>query len=790
MHLHRFIYAGGLMSKSKLPLILIVSGLSTILILVVLYLGSSRSKDPVQVRIATGTPSGTYATLGAEFARILEELPSSPINATAIYTDGSVQNIKFLAKGSVELGFVMKPALSNATADQLAKLKALTRLYMDVVQIVVRKGGGINSLTDLDARKVYVGKHGSGTKIVAEKILAELEIVPTPRITKGGYDEASSMLVSGELDAAFFVAGTPTEAVQRALESGKCTLLDLENVRERILEGTPDLNASDIPVNSYENQTRRVRTISADTFLLCREGLETDQVFIIVQAFFDNLDRLMMAHSKAQDIKLDSAFVGLPEGLDFHDGVKRFRRKEEGKLLILTGALGGKYYVLGKTIKSLLEPYGIDARVSHTDGSLENLKALKARSSKQTPTLAILQYDVALAALGAPGNVYRVDLPPGVSIDTVRDMRRIATLHQETAHIMARRDRLTREQVSQPTLEALEDLRVCLGPERSGTRLLAHAILDHHGVDLKSRILLSVSDMVDRIHSGEIDAGFFVSYMPSLAVRTILDNTEIRLLSVIPKRIVKLIGPALDLTEIPPHEYGCQLEGEPAVKTIATRAVLVTRENQPQVYKLTKAIFEGEAFLDIEGGVETMKAELPSIRLHPAARKYYQKAGLLPSKPPINWLFQLVWYFLTSTVIIIAGAKSLVELRRHRSRNRIGREILKIKITPEAGAKELEALTNIRKDILERVQLRWRKWRELNKARWQYLDDLIESRIRIVRDARIKAILKEVYAIKEDSALDSAARQARYDALELRIRDAFEKGELDKGGYEFLMGVL
>jgi TRAP transporter TAXI family solute receptor len=729
--------------------------------------------------------------LGAEFARILEELPGSPIaDATPLNTAASVENIELLTKGIVDIGFVMKPAISNATADQLVKLRALTRLYMDVVQIVVRKNVGIGSLTDLNARKVYVGKHGSGTKIVAEKILAELEVVPSMKVTEAGYGEASRMLVSGELDAAFFVAGTPTEAVQLALESGECTLLDLGDIRDRILEGTPDLNSSDIPVNSYENQTRRVRTVSADTFLLCREGLKTGQVFIIVRAFFDNLDRLMMAHNKAQDIRLSSAFDRLPEGIGFHDGVQRFRRKEEKRLLILTGTLGGKYYVLGKTIKSLLEPYGIDARVSHTDGSLENLQVLKARSSKQTPTLALLQYDVALAALGAPKIVYDVDPPQGVCIDTVKDMRRIATLHQETVHIMVRRDRLSPKPGSQPTLAALKDLRVCLGPERSGTRLLAHAILEHHGVDLKSRVFLSARDMVRRIHSGEIDAGFFVSYMPSLAVKTVLGNTEIKLLSVSPRRIVDMIGPALNLTEIPPQEYDCQLEGEPAVKTIATRAVLVTREIQPQVRKITQAIFEGEAFLDIEGGVETMRAELPSIRLHPAARKYYQKAGYLPSKPPINWLFQLVWYFLTSTVIIIGGAKSLVEWRRHRSRNGIGRKILDIEITPEAGKSELAALAEIRKDILDRVQLRWWRRGELNKNRWQYLDDLIERRISLVRDTRIRAMLKEIYAVKEDTGLDRELRQERYDGLETRMRDCFDRGDLDKSEYGFLVGVL
>ncbi|UCH61837.1 MAG: TAXI family TRAP transporter solute-binding subunit [Fidelibacterota bacterium] len=754
------------------------------------FLGSWGKRSPWQVTIATGTPGGTYSTLGEEFARILEGLPEAPIDtAKAIPTSASVKNIELLAKDSVDIGFVMKPAISNAMVDQLAKLSVLARIYMDVVQIVVRKDAGIYSLRDLNAKKVYVGKEGSGTKIVAEKILDSLRVSPSIKVKEGSYREASRMLVSEELDAAFFVAGTPTEAVKMALGSGRCDLLDLGDIRDRIIESIPDLNTSDIPVNSYENQTKKVRTISADTFLLCRKNLDVNKVFLIEDALFNNLDQLLIAHAKAQDIHLDSAFVGLPEEIELHKGASRFQKEVEKKLLILTGALGGKYYLLGKTIKSLLEPYGIHTRVSHSDGSRENLKVLRERDPQTNPTLAILQYDVALASLGDPEHVYGVPLPEGTDIPKVRDMRRIATLHQETVHIMVRRDKLTHEKESQPTLEALKNLRVCLGPEGSGTRILANAILTHHDIIPKSRILLPVADMVDRIHSEEIDAGFFVSYVPSIAVKTILDNVEIKLLSITPKKIVNMVGPALDMTEIPQHEYACQLEGETVVKTIETKAVLVARENMPQVEKVTMAIFEGEAFLDIDGGVETMKEDLPSIHLHPDARKYYQKAGYLPSKPPINWL-QRVWYILTSTVIIIGGAKSLVEWRRHRSRNGIGRKILDIEITPEAGAKELEALMNIRQNILERVQLRWWMRGELNKGRWQYLDDLIERRIRIMRDNLVKEVLKEIYAVKEDAALDSAARLEGYDALEVHIRDYFEKGELDKSGYEFLIGIF
>lgn len=642
----------------KRPYTLIAAGVIVVVaaILAGYLLGPLGKRGPWQVTIATGTKGGTYYALGAEFVRILERLPDSPItDATSLNTAASVENIELIAKDIVDIGFVMKPAISNATVNQIAKLSTMARLYMDVVQIVVRKDADIRSLKDLSAKKVYVGKEGSGTKIVAEKILDTLRVFPSIKVKEGSYREASRMLISEEIDAAFFVAGTPTDAVKMALESGKCDLLDLGDSHNKIIVNIPDLSETDIPRNTYENQTTRVRTLGAYTFLLCRKDLDANKVFLIEDALFNNLDQLLIAHAKAQDIHLDSAFVGLPEEIELHNGASRFQKEVEKKLLIVTGALGGKYYNLGKTIKSLLEPYGINARVSHTDGSVANLRVLEEREKeKKRNTLAIIQYDVVLASLGNPERIYGVPLPEDIKISRIKDLRRITRFHLETVHIMVRRDKLTPEQESQPPLKALKSLRVCLGPKYSGTRLLARAILAHHDIDPKSRILLPVPDMVDRIHGGEIDAGFFVSYVPSIAVKTLLDNAEIKLLSSDPKRIARMIGSAINMTEIPQYEYACQLEGETAVKTIETKAVLVARENMPQVEKITKAIFEGEAFLDIEGGVETMKEDLPSIHLHPDAKKYYLKKGFLPSKIPINW-FRQSWYTL-ACFMIIAGA--------------------------------------------------------------------------------------------------------------------------------------
>lgn len=126
-----------------------------------------------EIIIATGTEGGTCFALGKDFAHILEREESID-RATSIETNGSVENIERLITGTADIAFVMRPALDDADQEDRSQLRIVARLYRDNVQIVVRKDAGINSLYDLEGKEVYIGANGSGTRIVAVRILETL----------------------------------------------------------------------------------------------------------------------------------------------------------------------------------------------------------------------------------------------------------------------------------------------------------------------------------------------------------------------------------------------------------------------------------------------------------------------------------------------------------------------------------------------------------------------------------------------------------------------------------------
>jgi TRAP transporter TAXI family solute receptor len=591
-----------------------------------------------------------------------------------------------------------------------------------------------------------------------------------------------------------------------------------------------------------------VQTLQANALLVARKGLSAEVVQTILDALFDEVDDLAVANIRANEIRLWKAFDLPDEDLKLHPGAEKFKEMEKYALLVATGSIAGKYYNQGQMIQLLLQervirtlgdviaalweqartdlsvipPLLFDqdrarARVVHTNGSLEN-----ARLVGQRPTLAIMQYDVALASRREKSSIYRTELA-GVEFPELPDLKRIATLDTETLYVIARLERLDEKRLEGSTHEedvgtvrSLKGLRVCLGPEHSGTRAIAEAVLEHHGIlDGITPSYLIVPDMVHRLHSGEIDAGFIVSGLPSHAIETLLDDPRLRLLSLGARERAKIVESApFGSVSIHPNKYASQPPNE-AIRTIATRAVLVTNADLPfDVETITEAVFEGAAFLGIGGSalevtapaittgeslqkrlLRFMAQPLPSLPLHPGAKAYYERAGLLPHDPGFVDLFYdwltATWRGLAVLLILVTGYIGFISLTRDRTSNRIGRDIFKIVLDDgdSSPVSQLKRLAKKRAVINELVPQRYFR-EDLDKPRWRELNDLIEYWMGVAKNDLTRDLADEIGSDSSDESLIDKQRLDRGKDLSQRVRKHFEDDELEASQYEMLTKLI
>lgn len=162
---------------------------------------------PRAITIASGGPSGAYYAYAKRYAEILAR---QGIALTVLETAGSLENIDLLASRKADVAFVQG---GTGDAQRNPDLVSLGSLYFEPLWVFVRTDLAVEKLTDLKGLKIAAGAMGSGTWAVARQLL-DINQMPTdaPTILHLGSSEAAESLLTGDVDAAFFVT-SPTSAL-------------------------------------------------------------------------------------------------------------------------------------------------------------------------------------------------------------------------------------------------------------------------------------------------------------------------------------------------------------------------------------------------------------------------------------------------------------------------------------------------------------------------------------------------------------------------------------------------
>ena len=286
---------------------------------------SSDGETPDFLSLLTGGTSGTYYPLGGEIAKNITD--DTGIQTDAIASNASADNVIALADGEAELAFVQTDVVAyaiegiNAFDEPVDNVLAVGSLYPETVQIVTTEQTGIESIEDLEGKKVSVGAPGSGTYINAEQIL-EIHGMTMDDIDAQNLDfgESTGGIQDGNIDAAIITAGTPTGAVEELTASADVVVLPIEQDKvDALIEKYPYYAQDTVPEGTY-GLDEEVNTVAVLAMIAVTDSLSDDVVYDITKSVYENADS--MSHDKAEFIKLDSALDGI--GIDLHPGAEKY----------------------------------------------------------------------------------------------------------------------------------------------------------------------------------------------------------------------------------------------------------------------------------------------------------------------------------------------------------------------------------------------------------------------------------------------------------------------------------
>jgi TRAP transporter TAXI family solute receptor len=205
--------------------------------------------------------------------------------------------------------------------------RALAVLYPNYLHLVTLDGSGITRLADLRGRTVSTGAPGSGTEVVAFRVLEAAGINPAADLTTQalGASQSVDALKDGKLHAFFFTGGLPTAAIldltHTAGITGRLIGTDeaLPQLRARYGESTyfPVV----IPKDVYGTASD-VTVVGIANLLVVSETMSEPLAYDITRLLFEKQADLIAIHPQAKDLSLGSAVKGSP--IPFHPGAIRF----------------------------------------------------------------------------------------------------------------------------------------------------------------------------------------------------------------------------------------------------------------------------------------------------------------------------------------------------------------------------------------------------------------------------------------------------------------------------------
>lgn len=235
--------------------------------------------------IGTGPLNGVYYPTGGAICRVLNaDHALNGDSCTVQSTRGSMANLKALGKGEVQLALVQSDILHHALhgtgpfSGQGAnhQLRSLFRLYQESLTLLAAPDSGITTLADIEGKRVYSGNSGAGEQITSQALMAAMGWHPGQfaayQLTSNS--EPLEGLCDGTLDAAFVVAGHPSQAVGDLVSRCKVRLIPIEGEQiDTLLKQHPYYQRSRIAANLYPGQTSSINNIGMSAELVALASL-------------------------------------------------------------------------------------------------------------------------------------------------------------------------------------------------------------------------------------------------------------------------------------------------------------------------------------------------------------------------------------------------------------------------------------------------------------------------------------------------------------------------------------
>jgi TRAP transporter TAXI family solute receptor len=300
-------------------------------VLVVTRHGQDRRYRTGTITILTGGTQGIYYQYGEQLAVAINGRLSG-VHAVVLSTAASVDNMQRVALGPNIFAFTAADAASAAQAgrppfDHPVPIRALARIYDDYIHLVVRASAPIHDITDLRGKRVSIGSDGSGTQLIANRMLDVAGVgLSSLTVRRLGIDDSIRALERGDVDAFFWSGGLPTAGITALSRAADVRLVPLGRLATPLHRLDWAYQAESIPADTYPQMKdpANTSTVAVPDLIVTRADTDPGLVEQVTRILFDASPQIAAEVPVANALDRRTAISTSPVPL--HDGALRYYR--------------------------------------------------------------------------------------------------------------------------------------------------------------------------------------------------------------------------------------------------------------------------------------------------------------------------------------------------------------------------------------------------------------------------------------------------------------------------------
>ena len=170
---------------------------------------------PTTIMMTSGADGSMFEVYAGRYAKILAR---QGVSLKILPSQGSLENLKRLSDPGfkVDVGFVQGGIASLGDANNLMSLGSV--FYVPVL-IFYKAPQALKLLSELDGKRIAIGRDGSGARVLAEALLKAngIEAGGRSKLLDLEGKAAEDALLNGQADAIFLMGDSATPATMREL---------------------------------------------------------------------------------------------------------------------------------------------------------------------------------------------------------------------------------------------------------------------------------------------------------------------------------------------------------------------------------------------------------------------------------------------------------------------------------------------------------------------------------------------------------------------------------------------